>query len=1051
MDQIGIKETEINREYTPDFYLPDYDIYHEHFGVNRNCEAKFLEGEESKKYTEGIKWKRSLHNEKGTELLETYSYYMKENRLLQRLEEKLKDEGVEIKDVDFRYLVSKIAERDEVNKYKDFMKLITGFIELFKGNNYTVDKFDEFRAHNNTEENQFTKKRNELFLDITEDVFISYENYLKANEKIDFNDMINHATALVEAGKLNNRYKYIIVDEYQDTSYTRYDLLKAIQNAVSAKVCVVGDDWQSIYRFSGCDVSLFKDFEKFFENPEIMTIDTTYRNSQELIDISGEFVKKNPQQIQKSLNSKKDNGDETKPVKIAYYNKKSTEEKIKVLEYVVNRIAKDSKQILILGRNNFDIDSYLRDKDRVSPFRAKGNTHDQIIYEGNEDLEIRYITVHGSKGLEEDNVILINLENKVSGFPNQKVDDPILDFVISDSDQFEYGEERRLFYVALTRTKNNVYLLAPESETDKSVFVKELEEDMDKLDIITKEEIFGDEEEAISENPDEFMKDKKVYSIKTKLKCPVCKNGEISLVILNRGNNKTLLKFFECSHDRCEWEGGFYNSDIEFLDEIEICPDCGAILQPFDGKFGPYLRCNNRECGHSENMSGEKLERFNEILRKIDENTPKEIVKTELKCPKCGEGHVQLEINKEDEKKRHFKCSNDSCNWNGGKTFIKKEDLDKVEPCPKCDGLLVPRKAKSGNCFKGCSNYPNCKETKPMDDDTSDNSNERIATKLICPSCGKGNVVVEINKKSNSKHFKCSEDSCNWTGGRFNQEIKYLDFIEGCPSCDGILYPRKGKRGLFLGCSNFPKCRQTKQFNENEVKSQINPPKTSQSTASKQHAKDESDFEEIKTKLICPECNSGTVILKRNKRTGRGKFVCSQCKYDGGDFNQDIDKLSTLEYCTSPGCNGLTYMAAGKFGEFRTCSNYFKTKCDANRSKQKQSNSNNPKSNYSNTSSKRKNVGKYDAIETKLDCPICGNGKVTLLKNKETGKGFFKCSNDSCSYEGGPFNQDIILLKSLDYCPVPGCNGLTYVKNGKYGPFKVCTYYVKTKCNAGRK
>ena len=144
-------------------------------------------------------------------------------------------------------------------------------------------------------------------------------------------------------------------------------------------------------------------------------------------------------------------------------------------------------------------------------------------------------------------------------------------------------------------------------------------------------------------------------------------------------------------------------------------------------------------------------------------------------------------------------------------------------------------------------------------------------------------------------------------------------------------------------------------------------------------------------------------------------------------------------------------MAAGKFGEFRTCSNYFKTKCDANRSKQKQSNSNNPKSNYSNTSSKRKNVGKYDAIETKLDCPICGNGKVTLLKNKETGKGFFKCSNDSCSYEGGPFNQDTILLKSLDYCPVPGCNGLTYVKNGKYGPFKVCTYYVKTKCNAGRK
>ena len=81
--------------------------------------------------------------------------------------------------------------------------------------------------------------------------------------------------------------------------------------------------------------------------------------------------------------------------------------------------------------------------------------------------------------------------------------------------------------------------------------------------------------------------------------------------------------------------------DIEFLDEIEICPDCGSILQPFDGKFGPYLRCNNRECNHTENMEGEKLERFTKLLDKINENAPKEILKTELICPKCGEGHVQ--------------------------------------------------------------------------------------------------------------------------------------------------------------------------------------------------------------------------------------------------------------------------------------------------------------------------------------------------------------------------------------------------------------------------
>lgn len=1082
MDYMGIKKLEEDKEYLPDFYLPDYDIYHEHFGVNRNCEAKFLEGDDATNYQNGIKWKRSIHKEKGTNLIETYSYYMKEDRLLNRLEEKLIDEGVEIKDIDFGYLVSMIAERDEVNKFRDFMNLITGFIELFKGNNYNVDKFEEFRLQNKFEENKFTKKRNELFLDITEDVFVSYENYLKENKKIDFNDMINHATALVNEGKLDKYYRYIIVDEYQDTSYTRYDLLKAIQNTVSAKVCVVGDDWQSIYRFSGCDVSLFKDFEKFFKNPEILSIETTYRNSQELIDISGKFIQKNDNQIFKSLKSKLNEIKEIKdkyPVKIAYYSKKNRDEKIKVLEFLVNRIAKDSNNILILGRNNFDIDSYLQSEVSISPFKAKDKKkHDKIIYEQNEDLNIDYITVHGSKGLEEDNVILINLENKISGFPNQKIDDPILNFVISDSDQYEYGEERRLFYVALTRTKNNVYLLSPDSEADKSVFVKELEEDIDKLEVIDTSELFEDEEEIV-ENPEEFMKDKTVYSIKTKLNCPVCKTGEISLVVINKKGRKTLLQFFECSHnDRCSWDGGFYNSDLEFLEEIEICPDCGSILQPFDGRYGPYLKCNNRECNHIENMKGEKLDRFNEIVERINESAPKEIIESDVKCPKCNEGNIILEINKEDTTKRYLKCSDISCDWNGGKTTLEKEHLNEIEICPDCGGLLVPKKAKSGNYFKGCTNFPDCRKTKPMDESESNsyssNSNEIIETKLKCPRCG-DTVIVEINEKFDSKYFKCLNSNCDWNGGKFNQDLDYLNYIENCSDCEGILYPRNSKKGLFMGCSKFPKCRKTKEFNESlgkksspkiNTKKEYSSSKSSgtskkQSSNNKNYSKkkNEDNFEEIKTKLICPECDKGTVILRRNKKTGRGTFKCSDCSYDGGDFNQDPSALDTLEYCTAPNCNGLTYMTKGKYGEFRTCSNYFKTKCDANRNNKKKSNLKSSRSNYSNSSKSsdkkannyNKSNSKYEATETKLDCPICGNGKVTLMKNKETGKGFFKCSNRSCNFDGGPFNQDKSLLKTLDYCPAPGCNGLTYEKDGKYGKFRVCTYYVKTRCNAGRK
>ena len=234
-------------------------------------------------------------------------------------------------------MLSKIVERDKVNRYQNFMNLITTFIQLFKGNDFTIDKFDEFKKENESNEDEFDKKRTNLFLNIVEDVYIAYENHLKEISKIDFNDMINNATHEVEKGNLHKNYRYILVDEYQDTSYTRYNLVKAIQNKTGAKVCVVGDDWQSIYRFTGCDVALFSKFEDYFENPEKLKIETTYRNSQELIDISGRFIKKNPNQINKSLHSNKYSS--TKPVKIIYYNNSSKQDKVNKLEFLIDRIS----------------------------------------------------------------------------------------------------------------------------------------------------------------------------------------------------------------------------------------------------------------------------------------------------------------------------------------------------------------------------------------------------------------------------------------------------------------------------------------------------------------------------------------------------------------------------------------------------------------------------------------------------------------------------------------------------------------------------------------
>ena len=94
---------------------------------------------------------------------------------------------------------------------------------------------------------------------------------------------------------------------------------------------------------------------------------------------------------------------------------------------------------------------------------------DCIIYN---DTKVKYMTVHKSKGLEANNVVVINLENKINGFPSKIIEHEILRLVSSDKEDFIFDEERRLFYVALTRTKNFVYLLAPIKQP--SLFVLEL-------------------------------------------------------------------------------------------------------------------------------------------------------------------------------------------------------------------------------------------------------------------------------------------------------------------------------------------------------------------------------------------------------------------------------------------------------------------------------------------------------------------------------------------------------------------------------------------------
>ena len=317
-------------------------------------------------------------------------------------------------------------------------KTIITFINLFKTNNFKISYF-------------LRMKKEKDLIRIIIDIYLLYEEELKSTNSIDFNDMIIRASEYVKESNIK-KYKYIIVDEYQDTSYIRYLLLKEIIKKTNAKIICVGDDYQSIYRFNGCDLNMFLNFRKYFGYTKILKINNTYRNSQQLINVAGLFIMKNKKQLYKKLKSNKNI---KYPIKVKYSND---------LKKLLDIVLKKYKKILVLGRNNFDIEKYFKiDKDNYFEYRG---------------IKIKYLTIHASKGLEEECVIIINLIDDYLGIPNKKINNKILKYVNKNYDNYPYEEERRLFYVGLTRTKNEVFLLSQKNKS--SIFLKEILKESDK-------------------------------------------------------------------------------------------------------------------------------------------------------------------------------------------------------------------------------------------------------------------------------------------------------------------------------------------------------------------------------------------------------------------------------------------------------------------------------------------------------------------------------------------------------------------------------------------
>ncbi len=326
--------------------------------------------------------------------------------------------------------------------FQNYKKTIARFIRLFIANFYDLKKFDKIIKD--------AKTMDRPFLKIIQKIYEMYLIEKKSQNLIDFDDMIYLATSLVKNKGLNKTYKYIIIDEYQDTSRVRENLIKEIIQKTHAYITVVGDDFQSIYRFSGCDLFNFLDFPENFKPVKKLYLTSTYRNSQELINVAGSFVMENKRQIKKNLTSKKSI---PKPITILYY-EDGKKDFLKALKYI------NSPNLLILGRNNLDIYN-------VAPPNIIKNNNITYL-----DTNTYYKTIHKAKGLEEENVLIINLTDDSNSLPSKIKEEKIINYVLVHKDLFPYEEERRLFYVALTRTKNNCYLFV--EKNNPSIFVKEL-------------------------------------------------------------------------------------------------------------------------------------------------------------------------------------------------------------------------------------------------------------------------------------------------------------------------------------------------------------------------------------------------------------------------------------------------------------------------------------------------------------------------------------------------------------------------------------------------
>ncbi|KZM38793.1 hypothetical protein OA92_08735 [Marinomonas sp. SBI22] len=574
--------------YQPDFYLSDFDIYLEHFGIDENGHTK--KGIDSKKYKEEMEWKRNFHKENRTVLWETFSHQAKTpDSLTKFLDKKINDycdlNNINSEDIYYPLSPSNIYLRlKDLGMVSAFSKLLASFLSLFKASPYGLEAIKTGHL------DDYNHNRWQIFERLFHFIYRQYQSELEIKNTLDFSDMINKAT--VYAGKndfhkiTRNSFKlkYLLVDEFQDISPIRASLIKALKSASPASSLMgVGDDWQAIYRFTGSDVSLTTEFSKNFGTSEVLQLDRTFRFNDRIEKVASGFVQKNPAQIPKKLlTHSHSNHPEVSIIK---------DTKEEAIARIMNALGEPETgtrpTLMFLSR-------FKKALKVIEGLQSKFPNY-----------EVKAMSVHGSKGKQADYVVILDVIDAKWGFPSKIETDPILLSLLPSVDDFKYSEERRLFYVALSRAKQSVFI---QTELGReSVFIKELEENKQdvrvfsnnlsslfKKNVSCPECLEGNLVPLEGRYGPYYACSLGKYYCKTKVK--VCANCKEAPILPNEHH-------YECSSEDCDFR-------------LKRCPAChNGVLEErknsIDGSV--FLGCSNyrgkkdNSCTYSESIYQEVI------------------------------------------------------------------------------------------------------------------------------------------------------------------------------------------------------------------------------------------------------------------------------------------------------------------------------------------------------------------------------------------------------------------------------------------------------------